>query len=102
MTSAWLTPRGLSRQRAIPLAVLALVLLPALAGSPVGDLPARLTVTDRAPSLPRQPVRALVELAGWLAPVPPAEVQTAVLAFAEACPCEALFEVGLTAFTASS
>ncbi len=72
-------------------------LLPALAGSPVGDLPARLTVTDRAPALPRQPVRALVELAGWLTPVPAADVPAAVLAFAEAHPCDALFEVGLTA-----
>jgi len=72
-------------------------LLPALAGSPVGDLPARLTVTDRAPSRLGQPVRALVELAGWLTPVPATDVPDAVLAFADACPCEALFDVGLTA-----
>lgn len=69
-------------------------LLPALSASPVGDLPARLTVTDRSPSTP---VRALVELAGWLSPVPAADVPAAVLAFADACPCDALFEVGRTA-----
>ncbi len=72
-------------------------LLRALQDSPVGDLPARLTVTDRGPSALRQPIRALVEIAGWLTPVPAAEVPAAVLAFAEDCPCDALFEVGLTA-----
>ncbi|MBN1094376.1 DUF2470 domain-containing protein [Blastococcus sp. TML/M2B] len=72
-------------------------LVRALAGSPVGDLPARLTVTDRAPAALRRPVRALVELAGWLTPVPDRDVAAAVLAFADSCPCEALFEVGLTA-----
>ncbi|RBY74430.1 DUF2470 domain-containing protein [Blastococcus sp. TF02-09] len=72
-------------------------LLNALAGSPVGDLPARLTFTDRAPSRLRQPVRALVELAGWLSPVPASDVPDAVVAFADASPCEALFDVGLTA-----
>jgi hypothetical protein len=72
-------------------------LLPALAGSPAGDLPARLTFTDRAPSRLRQPIRALVELAGWLTPVPSADVPDTVLAFADACPCEALLDVGLTA-----
>lgn len=72
-------------------------LLRALADSPVGDLPARLTVTDRAPSPLPQPIRALVEIAGWLTPLPAADVPAAVLAFAETCPCDALFEVGLTA-----
>jgi hypothetical protein len=72
-------------------------LLSALAGSPVGDLPARLTVTGRAPSRLPQPIRALVELAGRLTPVPADEVPDAVLAFADASPCEALFDVGLTA-----
>jgi hypothetical protein len=72
-------------------------LLRALRDSPVGDLPARLTVTDRGPSALRQPIRALVEIAGWLTPVPAADVPAAVLAFAEGCPCDALFEVGLTA-----
>ncbi len=72
-------------------------LLRSLAASPVGDLPARLAVTDRGPASLRQPVRALVELAGWLTPVPAGEVPAAVLAFAEACPCDALFDVGLTA-----
>ncbi len=72
-------------------------LVRALADSPVGDLPARLTVTDRAPSVLRQPVRALVEIAGWLTRVPAADVPAAVLAFAEGCPVDALFEVGLTA-----
>ncbi|WP_051515886.1 hypothetical protein [Candidatus Blastococcus massiliensis] len=69
----------------------------ALRDSPVGDLPARLTVTDRAPSALRQPIRALVEIAGWLAAVPAEDVPDGVLAFAEACPCDALFDVGLTA-----
>lgn len=72
-------------------------LLRALQDSPVGDLPARLTVTDRGPSALRRPIRALVELAGWLATVPAADVSAAVLAFAEDCPCDALFDVGLSA-----
>lgn len=72
-------------------------LLPALRHSSVGDLPARLTVTDRAPGPSPQPVRALVELAGWLTPVPAADVPAAVLTFADSCPCDALFDVGLTA-----
>lgn len=69
----------------------------ALRDSPVGDLPARLTVTDRAPVPIGQPIRALVEIAGWLTPVPAADVPDAVLAFAETCPCDVLFDVGLTA-----
>lgn len=72
-------------------------LLRALQDSPVGDLPARLTVTDRGPAALRQPVRALVEVAGWLTPVPTDDVPAAVLAFAEVSPCDALFDVGLTA-----
>ncbi|WP_212719161.1 DUF2470 domain-containing protein [Blastococcus sp. CCUG 61487] len=72
-------------------------LVRSLADSPVGDLPGRLTVTDRAPAGLRQPIRALVEIAGWLSPVPADEVPDAVLAFAESCPCDALFDVGLTA-----
>jgi hypothetical protein len=69
----------------------------ALRGSPVGDLPARLTVTDRAPTAVGQPIRALVEIAGWLTPVPAEDLPDAVLAFAETCPRDVLFDVGLTA-----
>ncbi|MCA0146958.1 DUF2470 domain-containing protein [Blastococcus sp. LR1] len=69
----------------------------ALRGSPLGDAPARLTVTDRSPLPLAHPVRGLVQLAGWLTPVPAADVAQLVLDFAETAPVEALFEVGLTA-----
>lgn len=71
--------------------------LTALRGSPLGDVPARLTVTDRAPFPVRHPVRGLVQLTGWLAPVAEPDVAALVLDFAEASPAEALFEVGLSA-----
>ncbi|TYP86605.1 DUF2470 domain-containing protein [Blastococcus xanthinilyticus] len=67
----------------------------ALRDSPLGDVPAMLTITDRAPFPLRHPVRAMVQLTGWLTPVPEPEVPAQVLAFAESCPAEALFEVGL-------
>jgi hypothetical protein len=65
--------------------------------SPVGDLPARLTVTRRSPLPLRDPVRGQVELVGWLTPVPPAEEAALVLDFAAACPADVLLDVGLTA-----
>ena len=69
----------------------------ALRHSPLGDVPARLTVTDRAPLPLRHPVRGLVQLSGWLMPVPEQDVAALVLDFAETSPAEALFEVGLSA-----
>ncbi|RBY92534.1 DUF2470 domain-containing protein [Blastococcus sp. TF02A-30] len=69
----------------------------ALARSPLGDVPARLTVTDRAPVPLRRPVRGLVELSGWITPVDDGDVPRLLLDYAEAHPCDALFEVGLGA-----
>ena len=69
----------------------------ALRGSPLGDVPARLTVTDRAPVPLRHPVRGLVQLTGWVTAVPDADVAALLLDFAESSPADALFEVGLSA-----
>ncbi|MGY1735830.1 DUF2470 domain-containing protein [Geodermatophilus sp. SYSU D00684] len=69
----------------------------ALRTSPLGDLPARLTVTDRAPFPVQHPVRGQVELSGWLTPVHPAGVQTALLDLADVRPSDALLDVGLSA-----
>lgn len=65
--------------------------------SPLGDLPARLTVTRRSPLPLRDPVRGQLELVGWLTPVAPALEAALVLDFAEACPADVLLDVGLTA-----
>jgi hypothetical protein len=65
--------------------------------SPLGDLPARLTVTDTCPQVGRAPVRARLDLAGWLTPVRAEHQQEAVLAFADVAPCDVLLDVGLTA-----
>jgi hypothetical protein len=69
----------------------------ALRTSPLGDLPARLTVTDRAPFPVRHPLRGQVSLSGWLAPVHPADVQRSLLDLAEVRPSDALLDVGLGA-----
>ncbi|MGY2067135.1 DUF2470 domain-containing protein [Blastococcus sp. SYSU DS0619] len=69
----------------------------ALRHSPTGDVPARLTVTDRAPFPLRHPVRGLVRMTGWLTPVPEQDVPELVLAFADSSPVDALFDVGLGA-----
>lgn len=69
----------------------------ALAHSPLGDVPARLTVTDKAPLPLRRPVRGLVELSGWITPVADGDVPRLLLDFADAHPCDALFDVGLGA-----
>lgn len=69
----------------------------ALAHSPLGDVPARLTVTDRAPFPLRHPVRGLVQLSGWVTPLPEEDVARLVLEFAESYPCDSLFDVGLSA-----
>jgi hypothetical protein len=65
--------------------------------SPLGDLPARLTVTRRTALPLRDPVRGQLELVGWLTPVPPAEEAALVLDFADACSADVLLDVGLTA-----
>ena len=69
----------------------------ALRDSPVGDVPARLTVTDRTPFPLRHPVRGLVQLSGWVTPVPADDVPRLLLDFADAYPCDSLFDVGLSA-----
>ncbi|WP_236826594.1 MULTISPECIES: DUF2470 domain-containing protein [unclassified Blastococcus] len=69
----------------------------ALRSSPLGDVPARLTVADRAPFPLRHPVRGLVQLGGWLAPVQERDVPRLVLDFAGSSPADVLFEVGLGA-----
>ena len=50
--------------------------------APEGDLPAKVTVTSRSSEPLRNPLRARLELAGWLTPVPAAEEAELVLAFA--------------------
>lgn len=69
----------------------------ALRNSPVGDVPARLTFTDRTPFPVPHPVRGFVELTGWVGPIAPYDVTRLVLEFAEAQACDRLFDVGLSA-----
>jgi hypothetical protein len=69
----------------------------ALRSSPLGDVPARLTVTDRTPFPLPHPVRGLVQLSGWVAPVAQYDVTRLVLEFADTVPCDSLFDVGLSA-----
>jgi hypothetical protein len=70
-------------------------LVTALRDSPLGDLPGRVGVVDRAPLPPDRPVRARLELTGWLTPAEDEAEQ--VLAFADSCPADVLFDVGLRA-----
>ncbi|MGY1601823.1 DUF2470 domain-containing protein [Geodermatophilus sp. SYSU D00815] len=72
-------------------------LVTAVRSSPLGDLPVRVTVTDRAALPLRNPVRGRLEMVGWLAPVAADEELDLALAFAEACPDDVLLDVGLTA-----
>ncbi|NEK60014.1 DUF2470 domain-containing protein [Geodermatophilus sabuli] len=65
--------------------------------APQGDLPARVTVTSRSPLPLRNPLRARLELAGWLVPVPAEDEGDLVLDFAAARPTDVLLDVGLTA-----
>jgi hypothetical protein len=69
----------------------------ALRTSPLGDVPARLTVTDRTPVPVPHPVRGLVQLSGWIEPVAEYDVTRLVLEFADVRPCDSLFDVGLSA-----
>jgi hypothetical protein len=69
----------------------------ALRNSPLGDVPARLTVTDRVPVPIPHPVRGLVQLSGWVAPVAEYDITRLVLDFADSQPCDSLFDVGLSA-----
>ena len=73
------------------------VVTAALRSSPLGDVPARLTVTDRTPFPLPHPVRGLVQLTGWVAPVAEYDVTRLVLDFADAHACDSLFDVGLSA-----
>ena len=69
----------------------------ALRNSPLGDVPARLTVTDRTPVPVPHPVRGLVQLSGWVRAIPEYDVTRLVLEFADTQPCDSLFDVGLSA-----
>jgi hypothetical protein len=69
----------------------------AVRSAPDGDLPARVTVTSRSALPLRNPLRARLELAGWLAPVRADEEPDLVLAFAAVCPDDVLLDVGLAA-----
>jgi hypothetical protein len=72
-------------------------LVTALSPSATGDLPAVLTLTDRAPVPLREPVRAELWMSGWVTPVRPAQQRAALLAFAEVAPAEVLLDVVRTA-----
>ncbi len=65
--------------------------------APEGDLPARLTVTCRSLLPLRNPLRARLELAGWLTPLAARDEPERVMAFADASPADVLLDVGLTA-----
>jgi hypothetical protein len=65
--------------------------------APEGDLAAKVTVTSRSSEPLRNPLRARLELAGWLTPVPAAEEAELVLAFATVRPDDVLLDVGLSA-----
>ena len=65
--------------------------------APDGDLAARVTVTSRSTRPLRNPLRARLELAGWLVPVPAEDEADLVLAFAAVRPDDVLLDVGLTA-----
>ena len=69
----------------------------ALRTSPLGDVPARLTVTDRTPVPIAHPVRGRALLSGWVEPVAEYDVTRLVLDFADTQPCDHLFDVGLSA-----
>ncbi|MCV2491148.1 DUF2470 domain-containing protein [Geodermatophilus sp. YIM 151500] len=69
----------------------------AVRGASLGDVPARLAVTLYGPLPMRSPVRARLELTGWLAPVPAARRHDALLAFADVRADDVLLDVGLTA-----
>ena len=58
---------------------------------------AKVTVTSRSPRPLRNPLRARLELAGWLMPVPEEDEADLVLAFAAVRPDDVLLDVGLTA-----
>ena len=66
----------------------------ALRTSELGDLPARLTVTDRAPFPVASPVRGRVDLSGWLSPVPADDVRRGLLDLADVRPSDVLLDVG--------
>src|SRR5688500_3322241 len=65
--------------------------------APDGDLAAKVTVTSRSPRPLRNPLRARLELAGWLMPVPGEDEADLVLALAAVRPDDVLLDVGLTA-----
>ncbi|TFV86254.1 DUF2470 domain-containing protein [Blastococcus sp. CT_GayMR16] len=73
------------------------VVTAALRDTPLGDVPARLTVTERTPFPVPHPVRGLVQLTGLVASVAEYDVTRLVLDFADVRTCDSLFDVGLSA-----
>ena len=65
--------------------------------APEGDLPAKVTVVSRSTQPLRNPLRARLELAGWLTSVPAEDEADLLLAFAAVRPDDVLLDVGLTA-----
>jgi hypothetical protein len=65
--------------------------------APEGDLPAKVTVVSRSAQPLRNPLRARLELAGWLTSVPTEDEADLLLAFAAVRPDDVLLDVGLTA-----
>ncbi len=65
--------------------------------SPVGDVPACLSVVDHGPRTPHTSVRARLALTGWLTPVPDIDHGPLLLAFADTRPDDVLLDVGLNA-----
>jgi hypothetical protein len=65
--------------------------------APEGDLPAKVTVTSRSSQPLRNPLRARLELSGWLTPVPAGDEAELALAFAAVRPDDVLLDVGLSA-----
>ena len=65
--------------------------------APEGDLPAKVTVTSCSAQPLRNPLRARLELAGWLTPVPAEDEPELLLAFAAVRPDDVLLDVGRSA-----
>ena len=69
----------------------------AVRAAPEGDLAAKVTVVSRSAQPLRNPLRARLELAGWLTSVPAEDQADLLLPFAAVRPDDVLLDVGLTA-----